>query len=125
MVSISRQGRSVCCIYLVSVACDAGSADKEGDVDSWRCIAEWWNRGAKTHVTSLLDDICTMRAVTMLVQYDTANHFRDLLPMSSGVYGADLGPDPRDAMLTVKAFGLNRPCLALLKHSLDPGNVLA
>jgi adenine phosphoribosyltransferase len=50
---------------------------------------------------------------------------RDLLPASSGVYGADLGPDPRDAMLAVKAFGPNRSRLALLKHSLDPGNVLA
>jgi hypothetical protein len=49
----------------------------------------------------------------------------DLLPMSSGVYGADLGPDPRDTMLAVKAFGPNRPRLALLKHNLDPGNVLA
>jgi adenine phosphoribosyltransferase len=53
------------------------------------------------------------------------NVVRDLLPVSSGVYGADLGPDPRDAMLAVKAFGPNRPRLALLKHSLDPGNVLA
>jgi hypothetical protein len=53
------------------------------------------------------------------------NVVKDLLPVSSGVYGADLGPDPRDAMLAVKAFGPNRPRLALLKHGLDPGNVLA
>ena len=50
---------------------------------------------------------------------------RDLLPLSSGVYNADLGPDPRDAALAAKAFGLNRPRLAHLKHSLDPHNVLA
>ncbi|MCJ1360690.1 MAG: hypothetical protein MMC33_010699 [Icmadophila ericetorum] len=49
----------------------------------------------------------------------------DLLPLSSGAYGADLGPDPRDAALAAKAFGLNRPRLARLKHSLDPHNVLA
>jgi hypothetical protein len=49
----------------------------------------------------------------------------DLLPLSSGVYGADLGPDPRDAALAVKAFGPNRPRLAQLKHNLDPHNVLA
>jgi adenine phosphoribosyltransferase len=49
----------------------------------------------------------------------------DLLPLSSGAYGADLGPDPRDAALAAKAFGLNRPRLALLKHSFDPHNVLA
>lgn len=49
----------------------------------------------------------------------------DLLSLSSGAYGADLGPDPRDAALAAKAFGPNRPRLAYLKHSLDPRNVLA
>ena len=49
----------------------------------------------------------------------------DLLSLSSGAYGADLGPDPRDAALAAKAFGPNRPRLACLKHSLDPRNVLA
>lgn len=49
----------------------------------------------------------------------------DLLPLSTGAYGADLGPDPRDAALAAKAFGPNRPRLARLKHSLDPRNVLA
>jgi adenine phosphoribosyltransferase len=49
----------------------------------------------------------------------------DLLPLSSGAYGADVGPDPRDAALAVRAFGPNRPRLARLKHSLDPRNVLA
>jgi adenine phosphoribosyltransferase len=49
----------------------------------------------------------------------------DLLSLSSGAYGADLGPDPRDAALAAKAFGSNRPRLALLKHKLDPRNVLA
>ncbi|KAK6352705.1 hypothetical protein TWF696_004708 [Orbilia brochopaga] len=49
----------------------------------------------------------------------------ELLPFSSGAYGADLGPDPRDAALAAKAFGPNQPRLARLKHSLDPYNVLA
>ncbi|KAL9099122.1 MAG: hypothetical protein Q9163_005335 [Psora crenata] len=49
----------------------------------------------------------------------------DLLSLSSGAYGADLGPDPRDALLAAKAFGPNRPRLARLKNSLDPRNVLA
>ena len=48
-----------------------------------------------------------------------------LLPLSSGVYGTDLGPGPRDAALAAKAFGLNRPRLARLKHTMDPCNVLA
>ncbi|KAJ5935047.1 hypothetical protein N7466_004594 [Penicillium verhagenii] len=49
----------------------------------------------------------------------------NLLPLSSGVYSADLGPDPRDAILVTKAFGPNRSRLNHLKHSLDPHNVLA
>ena len=49
----------------------------------------------------------------------------DLLSLSSGAYGADLGPDPRDATLAAKAFGPNRLRLAHLKQSLDPRNVLA
>ena len=53
------------------------------------------------------------------------NVARDLLPLSSGVYGADLRPDPRDTALAAKAFGPNRPRLARLKHSSDPRNVLA
>ena len=53
------------------------------------------------------------------------NVAKDLLPLSSGAYAADLGPDPRDAALAAKAFGPNRPRLARLKHSLDPRNVLA
>ena len=49
----------------------------------------------------------------------------DLLPLSTGVYGADLGPDPRDAVLASKAFGVNQQRLARLKTTLDPRNVLA
>ncbi|CRL25531.1 Phosphoribosyltransferase [Penicillium camemberti] len=49
----------------------------------------------------------------------------NLLPVSSGVYGADLGPDPRDTALAAKAFGQNLPRLACLKQRSDPRNVLA
>jgi hypothetical protein len=49
----------------------------------------------------------------------------DLLPVCSGVYGADLGPDPRDAVLAAKAFGSNGVRLARLKRVMDPHNVLA
>lgn len=48
----------------------------------------------------------------------------DILSLSSGAYGADLGPDPRDVALAAKAFGPNRPRLARLKNSVDPCNVL-
>ncbi|EFX04755.1 6-hydroxy-d-nicotine oxidase [Grosmannia clavigera kw1407] len=49
----------------------------------------------------------------------------DLLPWSSGAYGADLGPDPRDIALAAVAFGPNRPRLIRLKQDFDPYNVLA
>lgn len=42
-----------------------------------------------------------------------------------GVYSADLGPDPRKAVLAHRAFGVNRQRLAQLKTRLDPRNVLA
>ncbi|KAJ4337893.1 hypothetical protein N0V95_008207 [Ascochyta clinopodiicola] len=48
-----------------------------------------------------------------------------LLPISGGVYSADLGPDPRDAALAHRAFGANRQRLAHMKTRLDPRNVLA
>ncbi|TLD30674.1 hypothetical protein PspLS_02296 [Pyricularia sp. CBS 133598] len=48
-----------------------------------------------------------------------------LLPLSTGTYGADLGPDPRDAVLATKAFGPNLARLARLKASSDPCNILA
>ncbi|KAJ5544099.1 hypothetical protein N7494_005378 [Penicillium frequentans] len=50
---------------------------------------------------------------------------QNLLPLSTGVYSADLGPDPRDHALAIKAFGANGPQLARLKYTLDPHNVLA
>jgi adenine phosphoribosyltransferase len=53
------------------------------------------------------------------------NVVADMLPLSKGVYGADLGPDPRDSALAAKAFGPNRPRLIRLKHSFDPHNVLS
>ncbi|OQD78792.1 hypothetical protein PENANT_c080G00113 [Penicillium antarcticum] len=54
--------------------------------------------------------------------YDVA---KDLLPLSSGTYGADLGPDPRDSVLAAKAFGPNWLRLDRLKQISDPRNVLA
>ncbi|KAK4466053.1 hypothetical protein QBC42DRAFT_259901 [Cladorrhinum samala] len=49
-----------------------------------------------------------------------------VLPLTfcAGVYGADLGPDPRDIPLAAKAFGPNLPRLARLKRTFDPHNVL-
>ncbi|KAI1386224.1 uncharacterized protein F4822DRAFT_309376 [Hypoxylon trugodes] len=67
------------------------------------------------------DETETARAAVQWV-YKTAG---DLLPFSIGVYGADLGPDPRDATFATKAFWCNLPRIADLKSKLDPFNVLA
>lgn len=48
-----------------------------------------------------------------------------LLALSSGVYSADLGPDPRDIALSRKAFGPNLARLSRLKRVFDPFSVLA
>lgn len=55
--------------------------------------------------------------------YDVAE---DLSALSAcrGVYGADLGPGPRDSALATKAFGPNGPRLARLKQAMDPPDVL-
>ena len=67
------------------------------------------------------DGSATARAVIQWV-YDLAG---GLLPLSTGVYAADLGPDPRDLSLATYAFGPNLPRLASLKRHLDPQDILA
>lgn len=69
------------------------------------------------------DGIGISRSVTQWV-YDVAENFL-ALSGCRGVYGADLGPDPRDFALSTKAFGPNRSDLAYLKRKMDPQDVLA
>jgi hypothetical protein len=49
----------------------------------------------------------------------------DLLPLSCGAYGADLGPDPRDTALAAKAFAPNLRRLIQLRKECDRKEVLA
>lgn len=49
---------------------------------------------------------------------------RSLMPVCCGIYGADLGPDPRDDALAVKAFGPNRSLLGLLNEVWTYSNIL-
>ncbi|EFQ32587.1 FAD binding domain-containing protein [Colletotrichum graminicola] len=67
------------------------------------------------------DGTDTNRAAVQWVYHVAGN----LLPLSAGAYGADLGPDPRDAPLAARAFGPNRPRLSRLKRISDPRNILA
>ncbi len=68
-----------------------------------------------------LDETHFARAVVDWV-YQVAS---SILPLGCGVYGADLGPDPRDTPLAARAFGPNLSRLASLKQRVDPQNVLA
>ncbi|CAG8118900.1 unnamed protein product [Penicillium salamii] len=45
---------------------------------------------------------------------------KDLLQLGCGVYHADLGPDPRDAVLVANAFGPNLDRLAGVRNRADP-----
>ncbi|KAH7385152.1 phosphoribosyl transferase domain protein [Phaeosphaeria sp. MPI-PUGE-AT-0046c] len=63
--------------------------------------------------------------IARLAEQWVYNVAADLLPLSCGAYGADLGPDPRDAALAARAFGPNLARLARLKARFDPYNVLS
>lgn len=68
------------------------------------------------------EDATESSRTTIQWVYDLSN---TLSPLSQGIYGADLGPDPRDELLARKAFGPNRTRLARLKKAMDSQNVLA
>lgn len=68
-----------------------------------------------------LDGSNTAQAAVRWV-YNVVN---ELLPSSTGAYGADLGPDPRDTAMAARAFGPNRVRLARMKRTCDPHNILA
>lgn len=107
--------------YLHLLQCGGAVGDVAADATAFGCrnwdfacvLTGVWSRN--NHGTEIA------RAAVQWVY----NVVEDLLPSSSGVYGADLGPDPRDAILAAQAFGPNRLRLSRLKHSLDPENVLA
>ncbi|OAL46964.1 hypothetical protein IQ07DRAFT_145620 [Pyrenochaeta sp. DS3sAY3a] len=66
------------------------------------------------------DGIADMQSTINWV-YDSVGY---LLPICEGVYGADLGPDPRDKPLAAFAFGPNGPRLNRLKQAFDPYEIL-
>ncbi|EED16931.1 conserved hypothetical protein [Talaromyces stipitatus ATCC 10500] len=67
------------------------------------------------------DDTADSERVKLWV-YKTAS---DLLSLGTAAYNTDLGPDPRDAVLTAKIFRGSLSRLKDLKRSLDPHIVLA
>ncbi|KAL8388771.1 hypothetical protein RB599_010095 [Gaeumannomyces hyphopodioides] len=118
LAALDTRPSPYCYIHLVHAGGGAVS-DVEASATAFGC-RNWRFACNITGVWRCADDDAAARACTRWV-YDVAHK---LLPMCSGVYGADLGPDPRDAALATRAFGPNRERLARLKRVLDPHRVL-
>ncbi|KAL4885688.1 hypothetical protein BJY04DRAFT_231107 [Aspergillus karnatakaensis] len=119
MAAISTRPTPLCYIHLLhggKAVCDIAADNTAFGSRDWdfACVVTgvWLREQDETYVA-----YCTIQWV-----YKVA---RDLLPLSKGVYGADLGPDPRDVVLAAKAFRPNGPRLAGLKRKFDPQTVLA
>lgn len=117
--AIESRPSPLCYIYLVQGGGAIGDVAPGStafgcrDWDYACVIAGVWPRGQ--------DDTAAARSAKEWV-YDVA---QQLLGSSSGFYGADLGPDPRDVVLAEQAFGPNLPRLARLKAIFDPHDILA
>ncbi|KAI9692297.1 MAG: hypothetical protein M1822_006528 [Bathelium mastoideum] len=97
-----------------------GAVSDVGDGTAFGC-RDWHFACIITGVWPRNQDGTETAQSTVQWVYDIAG---DLLSLSRGAYCADLGPDPRDAVLASKAFGGFKLHLAHFKHSLDPHNVL-
>ncbi|KXT07558.1 hypothetical protein AC578_10193 [Pseudocercospora eumusae] len=121
MLSAAMNARPTPMCYLHLLQGGGAIADTQPDATACGC-RDWDYACVITGVWQRDEDgTNTARAATQWV-YETVTQ---LLPMSNGVYGADLGPDPRDVILAAHAFGPNRQRLARLKHASDPHSVLA
>ncbi|KAI8962744.1 phosphoribosyl transferase domain protein [Daldinia sp. FL1419] len=117
--AITKRPEPLCYVHLLQGG--GAVSDIAGDATAFGC-RDWNFACIVTGVwPRYQDNTETHQAVVQWV-YSVVG---DLMPFSTGAYGADLGPDPRDAALAAKAFGPNQLRLARLKQSLDPCNVLA
>jgi adenine phosphoribosyltransferase len=119
LAAISSRPSSMCYFHLLHGG--QGIRDVASDASAFGC-RDWDFACVVTGVWPRdEDDTPASRAITRWV-YDVVG---TLLPVSQGVYSADLGPDPRDANLATKAFGPNLRKLIKLKQICDPHDVLA
>lgn len=119
VAAVETRPSPLCYLHLLQ---GGGSVrDVAPDATAFGC-REWDFACVVTGVWPRDQDGTKVSRATVRWVYDVAT---ELLPLSCGAYGADLGPDPRDASLARTAFGSNRPRLARLKHMADPQNVLA
>lgn len=119
VAAIEKRPSPLCYLHLLYGG--EAVADVKADATAFG-YRDWHFACIITGVWPRNDDGTKVARDTIQWVYDVA---KDLLPCCEGVYGTDLGPDPRDASLVTKAFGLNLPRLAELKRIFDPKNVLA
>jgi adenine phosphoribosyltransferase len=115
------EGRPSSLCYLHLLQGGGAISDIEADVSAFGC-RDWDFACVITGVWPRDQDGAEVARAAVEWVYSVAEQ---LLPISKGVYSADLGPDPRDAVLAHRAFSVNRQRLAQLKTRLDPRNVLA
>ncbi|KAK0708676.1 phosphoribosyl transferase domain protein [Lasiosphaeris hirsuta] len=118
--AVETRPSPLCYLHLLHGGGGAVS-DVAGDATAFGC-RDWEFACVITGVWPRGDDGTNSAQAVIRWVYTVAE---EMLPLSSGAYGADLGPDPRDAALASTAFGPNRWRLARLKHTFDPQNVLA
>lgn len=119
VAAIETRPSPLCYLYLLQG--DGAIEDAEAGDTAFGC-RDWSFACVITGVWPRSEDGTEAAQSAVRWVYNVAE---DLFPLSSGAYGADLGPDPRDAALVAEAFGPNRPRLARLKHIIDPRGVLA
>ncbi|KFA51264.1 hypothetical protein S40293_04412 [Stachybotrys chartarum IBT 40293] len=117
--AIEARPSPLCYFHLLQ---GGGAVDDLGDDATAFGCRDWTFACVITGVWPREHDGTNISRATVQWVYNIAEQ---LLPLSTGAYGADLGPDPRDTALASKAFGPNRSRLAYLKKKLDPKNVLS
>jgi phosphomevalonate kinase len=117
--AISTRPSHLCYLHLLQ----GGGATRRVVAESTAFGCRGWEHACViTGVWPRDQDGSEIARATIQWVYDVAEK---LLPFSDGVYGADLGPDPRDVILAAKAFGPNSLRLSRLKKRMDPHNLLA
>ncbi|KAH7068544.1 phosphoribosyl transferase domain protein [Paraphoma chrysanthemicola] len=119
VVAIENRPSNLCYLHLLQGGGAIG--DIEGRATAFGC-RDWHFACVITGVWPREQDGTALARAVQQWVYDVVE---DLLPLSCGAYGADLGPDPRDAALAAMAFGSNLSRLVRLKSRFDPNNVLA
>ncbi|KAF5879108.1 putative phosphoribosyl transferase domain protein [Botrytis fragariae] len=115
------QNRPTPFCYLHLLQCGGATRDNTTEASAFGC-RDWEFACVITGVWPRNQIDTGLVRTTIQWVYDIV---KNLLPFCSGVYSADLGPDPRDNTLAAKAFGVNLQRLAQLKRTMDPYKIIA